>query len=202
MDKPLLRQQLRRKRNHIQGHDRHRRTRAIIHQLERLPPLRQARRIGCYFAFDGEPDLRAWMLEHLPAIWLPVINQEQQLRFRPAPPGLAQRALIPNRFGIPEPATRPTLSTTHLDAVLMPLVGFDRLGNRLGMGAGFYDRSLAGLKRPRPALIGIAFEDQRIEQLPADAWDVPLDYIVTERRIHRCYKNRARTSAPASSRRT
>lgn len=191
MDKPLLRQQLRRTRNRIQAHDRYRRSRAIIHRLEQLRPVRQARRIGCYFAFDGEPDLRAWMLEHLPAIWLPVIDRQQHLTFRPAPPGLTRRALIPNRFGIPEPATRPTLRPTHLDAILMPLVGFDPMGNRLGMGAGFYDRSLAGLRRPRPTLIGIAFEAQCIERLPADPWDVPLDYIVTDRRVHPCRKNRA-----------
>jgi len=190
MDKPQLRQQLRRKRNLIRGHDRHQRLQAIVHRLERLPTLHRARRIGCYFAFDGEPDLRPWMLNHLPRIWLPVIDRKLHLTFRQAPARLDRRALIPNRFDIPEPTRHPTLRAKQLDAVLMPLVGFDERGNRLGMGAGFYDRSLAGLRRPRPTLIGIAFEAQRLEHLPADSWDIPLDYIVTEHHIHSCRKNR------------
>jgi len=69
--------------------------------------------------------------------------------------------------------------------VLVPVVGFDRRGNRLGMGAGFYDRALrrrldAGRPWRRPRLVGVAFARQELPGIAASAWDVPLDLIVTE----------------------
>jgi 5-formyltetrahydrofolate cyclo-ligase len=71
----------------------------------------------------------------------------------------------------------------------MPLVGFDANCNRLGMGGGFYDRTLAYLRLRRcwrrPLLIGIAHECQRVERLETNTWDVPLDLVVTEERIYR-----------------
>jgi 5-formyltetrahydrofolate cyclo-ligase len=71
-----------------------------------------------------------------------------------------------------------------LDVILMPLVAFDGQGNRLGMGAGYYDRTLAFLRHRRhwrkPRIIGLAYEFQRMPALPAEPWDVPLDGIITE----------------------
>ena len=69
-----------------------------------------------------------------------------------------------------------------LDAILVPLVGFDDRGHRLGMGGGVYDRALADLaRRPRrPRLIGVAFEFQRQPRLREAAWDQPLDQVVTD----------------------
>jgi 5-formyltetrahydrofolate cyclo-ligase len=71
----------------------------------------------------------------------------------------------------------------------VPLVGFDADGNRLGMGAGFYDRHFAFLRHRRawhrPLLIGLAFERQRVARLPAAAHDVPLWGVVTERGFYR-----------------
>jgi 5-formyltetrahydrofolate cyclo-ligase len=91
-----------------------------------------------------------------------------------------------NHLNIPEPHHRPAQRRRagQLDLILMPLVGFDEHGNRLGMGGGFYDRSLAFRRTRRhwrkPLLIGVAFELQRCPPLPTAAWDVPLDGIVTE----------------------
>ena len=65
------------------------------------------------------------------------------------------------------------------DIVLMPLLGFDRRGTRLGYGGGYYDRTLERLSK-RPKLVGIAFSIQELEDIPRDAHDVPLDTIVTE----------------------
>lgn len=99
-------------------------------------------------------------------------------------------ALITNRFGIDEPDT-PLHQTTRsygLDLVLMPLVAFDIEGNRLGMGKGYYDRTLKFLHLRRhwrkPRLVGIAYELQKFEQLPKQAWDIPLDAIVTEKAVY------------------
>ena len=85
-------------------------------------------------------------------------------------------ALKHSRFG------EAALYLPALDAILVPLVGFDDRGHRLGMGGGFYDRALADLaRRPRrPRLIGVAFEFQRRPRLREAAWDQPLDQVVTD----------------------
>jgi 5-formyltetrahydrofolate cyclo-ligase len=90
-----------------------------------------------------------------------------------------------NRYRIAEPSGSAVTRAPALDLVLMPLVGFDGAGNRLGNGAGFYDRFLSvrqGTQGP-PVLVGIGFECQRIEQLQAAAHDVPLDAVITERGV-------------------
>ncbi len=95
-----------------------------------------------------------------------------------------------NCFGILEPVfQKKQLKTAkQIDLILAPLVGFDELGNRIGMGGGFYDRALAHLKsaknRPlKPKFIGIAHELQNVQKLKSYAWDITLDAIVTERRF-------------------
>ena len=94
-----------------------------------------------------------------------------------------------NRFGIDEPALDCTavIPPPALDVILMPLVGFDSQGNRLGMGGGFYDRTLANRHSwpTRPRLIGIAHDCQQVDALPVASWDVPLDAIVTPTQIIR-----------------
>jgi 5-formyltetrahydrofolate cyclo-ligase len=98
-------------------------------------------------------------------------------------------ALRPNRYGIAEPErTAPRIAVRQLDAILLPLVGVDAHGTRLGSGAGFYDRCLhhlrAGRRWRRPRLIGVAYEFQRVAALTAGAWDVPLDALLTEKDLH------------------
>ncbi|KKO08765.1 hypothetical protein LCGC14_0038840 [marine sediment metagenome] len=94
-----------------------------------------------------------------------------------------------NRWGIPEPrpGLRHIVSPRRLDLVLMPLVGFDDAGNRIGMGKGYYDRTFAFRRRQcsRPTLIGLAHECQQVaEGLTPAVWDVALDALVTARRYH------------------
>lgn len=90
-----------------------------------------------------------------------------------------------NRYCIAEPVGGAPITPQALAVVLMPLVGFDEAGNRLGNGAGYYDRLLARRlgTRGAPVLVGIAFECQRCPCLPAAAHDVPLDAVITERGI-------------------
>lgn len=79
-------------------------------------------------------------------------------------------------------------SLASLDLLVMPLAGFDRYGHRIGMGGGFYDRSLAGVRRRpyrSPTRIGLAFECQQLPAVESQPWDVELDAVVTERRIYR-----------------
>ena len=96
--------------------------------------------------------------------------------------------LISNRFNIIEPlAIGMPANIRHFDLILVPLVAFDRNGNRLGMGGGFYDRALAfknhnsSLRRPR--LIGVAHHFQEVDEINPQPWDVRLDAILTDREL-------------------
>ncbi len=143
-------------------------------------------RLAAYLPNDGEMDLRplmrrAWKLgKHC---YLPVLNGHR-LWFLPYQP---DTPLADNRFGIPEPAASPRRRwpLQALDLVLAPLVAFDGLGNRLGMGGGYYDRTFAYLASRnhwrRPVIVGVAYEFQRVPELPSHPWDVRLHGIATER---------------------
>jgi 5-formyltetrahydrofolate cyclo-ligase len=121
-----------------------------------------------------------------------------RLQFLPLEPGDPMR---PNRYGIDEPAAgRAPWPLWTLDLILMPLVAVDRQGNRLGMGGGYYDRSLAALSRGgrRPLLIGLAHQCQCTATLPDAHWDVPLDGVITEAGCH-AFSLRARRFAPVQT---
>jgi 5-formyltetrahydrofolate cyclo-ligase len=162
---------------------------AILRTLDRLNVFRRGRRVALYLPMRGEVDVRpglaaAW--QRGAAVFVPRISSRRRGRmtFVPWGPGIAQRR---NVFGIAEPqAILGRALAVHLDTVVLPVVGFDRHGNRLGMGAGFYDRALRRRLDParrwrRPRLIGVAFACQELDAIPASPWDVPLDLIVTER---------------------
>ena len=95
-----------------------------------------------------------------------------------------------NRFGIFEPIVnhRAWLNPIQLDWIFLPLVAFNSSCYRLGMGGGFYDASLAGLRSrtywQRPKLVGLAYEFQRIEHFAVEDWDVPLHGILTDERFY------------------
>jgi 5,10-methenyltetrahydrofolate synthetase len=108
-----------------------------------------------------------------------VLAADSSLAFRAWSPAVA---MTTDRYGIPVPASgEPVLP----EALLIPLVGFDATGFRLGYGGGYFDRTLASL-RPRPLAIGVGFELSRLDSLHREPHDQPLDLIVTERGIHRC----------------
>jgi 5-formyltetrahydrofolate cyclo-ligase len=189
---PALRRLLRGRRRSLSDSEQRHHARALSRALGRYPPFLRAKRIGFYWPADGEIDTRPllgltqarrkrWHLPVLcphphPRLWFLTYRQDEPMR--------------PNRFGIPEPARRNRrlrLAWT-LDLLLVPLVGFDARCNRLGMGGGYYDRTLGYLCHRRhwrrPYLIGVAHECQRVARLPASPWDVPLDLVVTEQRIY------------------
>ncbi|NGX15888.1 5-formyltetrahydrofolate cyclo-ligase [Wenzhouxiangella sp. XN24] len=153
---------------------------AIVRRITTLPAFRRARSIALYWPADGEPDVRAvaataW--RHDKRVLLPVVSQQGVMRFAAWDPKTRFRR---NRYGIPEPvARRLRAPATRLDLVVMPLVAFDKHGNRLGMGGGYYDRALATRGR-RTTLVGAAFSCQQAPLIPAQPWDVPLDIVVTE----------------------
>lgn len=153
---------------------------ALATRLLALPFAPQSGHVAGYWAMDGEIALHVWQLRLPPAVryCLPVLGDDGLLGFAPWRPG---EDLVANRFGIPEPVSTP-LPAAAMALIVAPLVGFDADGHRLGMGGGWYDRSLAFRRTATapPWLAGAAFDAQRVEALAAEAWDVPLDAVCTE----------------------
>jgi 5-formyltetrahydrofolate cyclo-ligase len=189
-----LRQRLRAARRALDARTQRRHAKALLRRLIRHPSVRRARRVALYWPADGEIDPRGLMrLESCRAkrFYLPVLNplkrRQGALWFARYRPG---ERLRPNRFGIPEPAGRgpQLIRPIRLDLMILPLVGFDACGHRLGMGGGFYDRTLAFRRRHprwrRPQLIGVAHECQRCEHIEPCPWDVRLDAVLTESRLY------------------
>jgi 5-formyltetrahydrofolate cyclo-ligase len=160
--------------------------RLIRDSLARSSWLRPGTAIGLYVSRGTEVStgpLRALARRRGCRVYLPRITDfdARRMAFLPDP----DTPMRLNRYRIAEPVGGPLITPRALAVVLMPLVGFDEAGNRLGNGAGYYDRFLAGRHGTRgaPVLVGIAFECQRLQRLPAAPHDVPLDAVVTERGI-------------------
>jgi 5-formyltetrahydrofolate cyclo-ligase len=107
-----------------------------------------------------------------------VVAPKQPLVFREWHPGVA---LAAGPLGIPFPTDSELVTPT---AVLLPVVGWDEAGYRLGYGAGFFDLTLASLPK-RPVVIGVGYELARMPSIHPQSWDVPLDWVVTERGVYR-----------------
>jgi len=146
--------------------------------------------VASYLVNDGEVNLSSFMTEasktysHL-HFALPVLHPvcKGHLLFLNY---AANTPLVKNKYNIEEPelACPNIIPSSQLDIILMPLVGFDAAGNRLGMGGGYYDRTLAFTKHAnkKPLLIGIAHDIQEVDSLPIAPWDIPLNAIITPTR--------------------
>jgi len=165
---------------------------SVATHLESIPEFLTDENIAGYWAVSGELPLAAILggLRARSQVYLlPVVGEDELLRFAPWRPGIE---IATNRFGIPEPACAPgeLVAADALDVVLVPLLGFDRRGHRLGFGGGYYDRSFAFLNdqaRPgRPLLVGIGYAAQEIDAIEPQSWDVRLDYIATDRELVDC----------------
>jgi 5-formyltetrahydrofolate cyclo-ligase len=159
---------------------------AIVRHIRALAQFRSARRVAIFFGFDGEPDLGSLIrFDRRKEFFAPIIAARDMHFGRIG----AHTELVANDFGIAEPHPPELIDPRALDLVLTPLVAFDEAGNRLGVGAGYYDRCFAflGERRAwfRPKLIGTAYARQRVERMDPDPWDIPLWGIVTERGFER-----------------
>ncbi len=182
-DRVQLRRDLRSRRRALPAAQRIAAADTLANQLLALPFLPDSGHVAGYWAMDGEIALNSWQVR-LPrslVYCLPVLHTDNSLRFAPWRPG---EALVSNRFGIPEPDVDPAeaLPAQALSLVVMPLVGFDARGHRLGMGGGWYDRSFAfrNAAAPPPWLVGAGFNVQRVPHLDQEAWDVIPDALCTE----------------------
>jgi 5-formyltetrahydrofolate cyclo-ligase len=161
--------------------------------------LRPGLRVGAYLAFDGEADMAqviALAQRCGCKLFLPVVSSWRRFQMRFIRYTVDTR-LQRNACGILEPqhTGNKIIAPLQLDLILMPLLAFDDSGARLGSGAGFYDRCLRHLHAERqwrrPKLIGIGYEFQRVTRLSPQAWDIPLDGVITEQCFRRPHPTRA-----------
>ena len=177
-----LRQQIRKTRANLTALQQQQAEDSITQQALALIEAQNAQHIALYVSFDGEISTEK-LIKTLWAqdkhVYLPVLhpfnpNHLLFLRYLPDTP------MLKNKFGIWEPKlnVQNVLPLDELDILFTPLVAFDKQGNRLGMGGGFYDRTLQHWQKSPFIPVGLAHQCQQVEQLPTEAWDVPLHQIL------------------------
>ena len=150
-------------------------------------PVVMAHSVALFLSFDGELDTQP-LIEQLwrsgKQVYLPVLHPFSPgnllfLRYHP------QSQLVTNRLKIQEPRldVREVLPLSELDVLITPLVAFDTQGQRLGMGGGFYDRTLQNWQQYNLHPVGYAHDCQQVDALPVEKWDIPLPVIVTPSKI-------------------
>ena len=184
MDKrSQLRTQLKTRRNALSVSEQDLASSKVAKSLSENKKIKQANQIAVYLSNDGELDTTAfieWCWQENKAVFLPVVHPFSTgnllfLQYK------KNTELISNCYGILEPKLDVTkvCPLAELDVICTPLVAFDNTGARLGMGGGFYDRSLANWQQNKLFPIGLAHDCQQVEQVPIKSWDIPLPEIIT-----------------------
>jgi 5-formyltetrahydrofolate cyclo-ligase len=187
--KSMLRKRLRAARFRMSPSEHQCRSRLAARNVAALPGFACGKRVALYLPFDRETDTAVLLREARRRgvrVFVPVVldRRRGRMQFRPLSGKLKR-----GHFGIQIPhRTLEAVSARWLDLIVLPLVGADAQGHRLGMGAGFYDRVLA-FRRLRthpwgPRLVGLAFDAQRTREQFAEAWDIRLDALATESGLH------------------
>ena len=159
--------------------------RKILSLLIENKLLQTAKNIAIFISNDGEIEtehLIHWCWENNKNIYLPFVLPDEKgqllfLNYTETTP------MLSNKYGILEPKFDPTseIDPSDLDVIFVPLVAFDKQGNRIGMGGGYYDRLLSALREQdkQPKIIGLAHDCQLVSQIPTESWDIPLTEIIT-----------------------
>ena len=186
-----LRYSLRQLRRNLLGSEQKAASNALYDLVTRQQFFTSAKNLAFYLSFDGEVNPNPILekaLEEDKSCYLPVTskNNQHEMSFRLYK---ADTSLKENKWGIQEPSElQPSISPLNLEVVFVPLVGFDEKCFRLGMGKGFYDKAFNFKNQSisaKPLLVGLAYECQRVQEIPTESWDVRLDLVVTAERIYR-----------------
>ncbi|MDV7106263.1 5-formyltetrahydrofolate cyclo-ligase [Vibrio sp. TH_r3] len=184
-----IRKDIRQQRNALSSFDQVSAAKQLLAQLKFLPKLNHAKNIALYLSVDGELDTKPvieYLWEQGKHVFLPVLHPFSKghllfLRYE------QNTVMTLNAFRIPEPKLHLSnvIPMAQLDIIFTPLVAFDANGNRLGMGGGYYDRSLAHWHKTGEGAIpiGIAHNCQQIAKVPTESWDIPLPFIATPSKI-------------------
>jgi len=185
-----LRADIRKKRQSLTFIEQSKASADLFVQLINHEKIEQAEHIAIYLANDSELDALPfieWCWKNNKSVYLPVIHpfSKGQLLFLKFDHNTKMQT---NQYGISEPKLNVTAVklVTELDIIFTPLVAFDKQGNRLGMGGGFYDRTLAHWyqeyqfnSNTKPYPIGLAHDCQHVAEVPSELWDIPLPEIIT-----------------------
>ena len=178
-----IRQQIRQRRRALTPEQQ---TQFALQAADRMmayPPVLLAQTVAVFLSFDGELDTRP-LIDQLwragKRVYLPVLHPFSPgnllfLHYHP------NSDLVVNRLKIREPKldVRDVLPLSQLDVLVTPLVAFDAAGQRLGMGGGFYDRTLQNWRQHRLQPVGYAHDCQQVDALPTEQWDIPLPTVIT-----------------------
>ncbi|ENP8456350.1 5-formyltetrahydrofolate cyclo-ligase [Photobacterium damselae] len=185
-----LRHQIRQKRRQLTTQQQQEAAQQLLQQCQNASCFSQAQHIALYLSNDGEIDttpLIHWLWQQHKQVYLPVLHpfSKGHLLFLHYSP---HSQLICNKYGISEPKLNieHVIPTQQLDLIATPLVAFDQQGQRLGMGGGYYDRTLQHwhTHKEGPMPIGLAHHCQQVQALPSEIWDVPLPQIITPTQHH------------------
>ncbi len=203
-EKHRIRKELRLKRQILSKIEQDAHAQKCLDLIKASDLLSEYQKIALYLQNDGEidtTDFISYCWSNAIQVFLPIIDvkNEGYLKFVNYQP---DTVLIPNQYGIPEPEFNQNdlIEIENLDVIFMPLVAFDKYGSRLGMGGGYYDRTLSAVPKPMvscmshtaqskdnnktlPKKIGLAHNFQQVERLVCEDWDQPLDMIVTPEQI-------------------
>ncbi|MGN1393798.1 MAG: 5-formyltetrahydrofolate cyclo-ligase [Succinivibrionaceae bacterium] len=186
--RPLLRQKIRDLRKSISPELHAHYSSQLIDQFSRSEKIKNAKCVALYISVDGEIDTNGvikWCQAKGKQVVVPVLHpfSKGNLLFLKYD---KDTIMVKNKYDIPEPElnVQNVVPLEQIDIMFTPLVAFDSKGNRLGMGGGYYDRTLqtyhASKKGPYP--IGLALDIQEVDTLPTEIWDVPLPEIITPTR--------------------
>jgi 5-formyltetrahydrofolate cyclo-ligase len=182
-----LRQTIRQRRRSLNSSQQQHFAQQAAARMMAYPPLVMAHTVAVFLSFDGELDTQP-LIEQLwragKRVYLPVLHPFSPgnllfLHYHP------HSELVVNQFKIREPAldVRDVLPLAKLDVLIVPLVAFDAEGQRLGMGGGFYDRTLQNYRQHGIHPVGYAHDCQQVAAIPAEAWDIPLPAVITPTKV-------------------
>lgn len=185
-----IRQNIRQKRLDLSANQQNKAALTLLKHFASDRKIQQCQHIALYLTNDGELNtapLIDWCWQHNKNVYLPVIHpfSKGHLLFLQY---TRDTVLKVNKYGIAEPKLDITTMALakQIDIICTPLVAFDNSGNRLGMGGGFYDRTLQSWyqefqrqKDAKPYPIGIAHNCQQVDELPCQSWDIPLPEVLT-----------------------
>ncbi|WP_242426209.1 5-formyltetrahydrofolate cyclo-ligase [Vibrio sp. qd031] len=191
MTRTEFRQVIRARRNQLTEQQQQNDAHQLLDTLLNVDEWVNASTIALYLSFDGEIDTQSliqWCWDHGKRVCVPVLHpfSKGQLLFLEYTPSTPMRI---NQYNIAEPILNQLsiVPVATIDLIATPLVGFDSHGHRIGMGGGYYDRTLAPFLHSTtgPLALGLAHHCQHVEKLPTESWDVPLPCIVTPSKIWR-----------------
>lgn len=179
-----LRKELRVLRRSVTKPYRHKAGKKLLYQCQKAGIFNNAKHIASFTPNDGEIETKYitdFLISQGKKVYFPILSGEK-LKF-----AKVGKKFKKNRLGIDEPVFSQPVNAKNINLILMPLVAFDKNKNRMGMGAGFYDKTLAfkniNNQFKSPKFFAIAFDFQEVEELKPQPWDIAADGVITPTRI-------------------